>query len=121
MSNDSGAREPLLAAMAAAGRHDLLGVLEALAAAEEAIGPRQHKAHDDITLARSAAHGSNWVAVWAKAHHGLCDLTWSFPPDVSTCPPMPGPDPILETATCCGEVLSWTARFCPMCGSRVGN
>ena len=116
---DDDAKEPLLRAMQGASDRDLTATLAALTAAAGHL-PARHQAHPEITAARSAAEAGDWDTAWIKAHHGICLLHSTFPPDLSVCPTRPSlrtPSP----ASCpgCHEPVPDIARYCPACGTRV--
>jgi hypothetical protein len=123
-TNDADALPLLMDAMSAAWRHDATGVVAALDAAESHLGTGFHQSRQSVENARDAAHAGEWVKVWGFARQATNTITWAFPPDSSTCPPMPDPDvPGAATngAWCvaCERTLPTNSSFCIHCGERL--
>lgn len=116
---DADALPALVAVMTAAGHHDAGECLRLLDVAEVHLGPRFHQSRADLVAAREAVDARDWQRVWRRAWSATTGLTWAFPPDLSTCPPLPGPVAYpREGVRCgCGVEVRADQAFCAMCGA----
>lgn len=122
--SDAEALPDLLAAMAAAARHDAEACAAALDRAEAPLGRGFHRSRRDIEAARDALAHGDWRAVHSLAWSATTGLTWAFPPAPSHCPPAPLDQPLLPEGTpCpgCGGRTDRLVRWCPTCGTEQVN
>ncbi|KQP62991.1 hypothetical protein ASF47_18440 [Nocardioides sp. Leaf285] len=120
--SDADALPLLLDTMRAAGYHDADSCLSLLSQVETLLGARRHKAKPDVHKAKERAVAGDFPAVWRYCWAATTGLTWAFPPDPGTCPPVPGATPFGSGCadTCrCGATPPPSARFCPACGTAV--
>lgn len=123
MPSDAEALEPLLSAMAAAGRHDTEGVITAFRDAERHLRAG-HRSLTDTAAGILAAGHREWGVCWGRAYQAICGLAHVFPPDPAACPPPPTESPTAAVgATCggCGAVAGSSARFCSSCGNQLAT
>lgn len=105
----------LMSAMTVAASRDLPAFTALIEQARTHLRARTHKAHSTLNQALTWAADSEWDAAWGACHQAMCDLTWTFPPDISLCPPPPSAP--ARTCTSCSQALPSSARFCFACGT----
>lgn len=119
---DNAALPLLLEVMRAANLHDAETVDASTREVLDIIARQpRHKSRADVMAAREHAGSGEWSRCWAAAYQAICGLTHAFPPDLSTCPPVPDDAAPRSARRCapCGTDRPSSANFCPACGTAL--